>query len=297
MREGSSAGPFAPLTPFTPSGKFTPLTKFLGLALVVRPLNLVAIALAAWVGARLGSRELDAAAILIPVLIGAFRYARNDAVDLAADRVNRPGRPVPSGAISPSAAGVVSWTALGVAALILAAVPRGAFAWGAAIAASVALFAYSPWLKDRGAAGPLAIAALTSLAVIWGAAEAPHAERALLPALLAGAAQFARECVKQLEDAPGDRAAGRTTWAIRGGIEVVKRAAKLGLLAALLLLPLPTTAGGLSARYLSLALPTAGLIFLWALAALAGASPRYSQISAGIKLALFCGLAALALTA
>lgn len=276
-----------------PPKRPAPLVTILGLAQVVRPLNLVAIALAAWVGARLGAGAPDIATLFVPVLIGAFGYARNDSIDLASDRFNRPDRPVPSGALSPRAAAIVSWTALGIAALLLAAAPRDATTWGIALAAAGALFAYSPWLKDRGAAGPLAIALLTSLAVLWGAAGAPRAERALLPAFLAGAAQFARECVKQLEDAPGDRAAGRTTWAIERGSIVVNQAARLGLLAALLLLPLPATSGGLGKPYLALAIPTAGLLMLWALIALGGKAPRNGRISATIKLSLFCGLAAL----
>ncbi len=281
----------------SPPGPVTPLTRLLALVQVVRPPNLLAIGLSAWVGGRLGQREIGSSEILIPVLIGAFGYARNDAIDLAADRFNRPDRPIPSGTLLTRHAEIVSWAALALATLLLAASPHAGVAWGIALAAAVALYAYSPWLKEHGAAGPLAIAALTVLALLWGAAGALHAERALLPAILAGAAQFARECVKQLEDAPGDLAAGRRTWAIGGGTTVVNRAARIGLVAALLLLPLPATVGGLRMNYLALALPTAGVLLLWTLTALGTKAPRYGRISAAIKLSLFCGLAALAWSA
>ncbi len=277
----------------SPPGSVAPLARLLALAQVVRPLNLLAIALSAWVGGRLGQREIGASDILIPVLIGAFGYARNDANDLGADRVNRPGRPVPSGAIGVRAAGILSWIALGTAAWLIVAAPHGPFAWGIALAAAGTLFAYSPWLKGLGVAGPIAIALLTSLTVLWGASGGATTERALLPALLAGAAQFAREGVKQLEDEAGDREAGNSTWVVRNGSEAVTRATKLALVAALLVLPLPTTTGGLGPEFLLLALPTSGVPMLWALAAL-GSGKHHGTISAAIKGALFFGLVALA---
>lgn len=277
----------------SPPGPVAPLARLLAFAQVVRPLNLLAIALSAWVGGRLGQREIGASEILIPVLIGAFGYARNDANDLAADRFNRPDRPVPSGTIGRRAPIVLSWSCLAATAWLLVATTHEPYQWGIASVAAGLLYAYSPWLKDSGVTGPVAIAALTSLAVLWGATGGDTPLRALLPALLAGAAQFAREGVKQLEDAAGDRAAGLRTWVVRSGSRVVIRATKLSLLAALLLLPLPASTGGLGIRYLLLALPTSGLLMLWALAALAPGR-NFGTISAAIKGALFFGLAALA---
>ena len=266
---------------------------------LVRPLNLAAVALAAWVGARLGGQGISIVEVLVPVLVAAFGYARNDAVDLAADRLNRPDRPLPAGRLAPRAAHAVAWIALLLAGLAFAASGRdaGSGSGAIAIAASLALYAYSPWLKDRGPAGPASIALLTLLAVIWGAWGAPRAERAFLPALLAAVAQGARECVKHLEDASGDRAVGRKTWVVTAGAAPVTAAARILLLAALLLLPLPATAGGMGARYLVAALPTAGALFLVAFVALGAKAPRYGRISAALKLSLFAGLASLAFAA
>lgn len=282
-----------------------PLAPLLASVRLVRPLNLVAIAMAAWVGARLAGASpaqtpasplplAPAAAILVPVLIGAFGYARNDASDLAADRYNRPDRPLPAGDLSPRAARVLSLATLFGAIALVAAARRDAASATIAASAVLLLGAYSPWLKDRGPAGPAAIALLTVLAVVWGGVGGAALERTLLPALLAGAVQFARECVKQLEDAPGDRGAGRRTWAVASGAAVVKRGARVALLGALLLLPLPVTAGGVRARYLVAAAPTAGLLVLGAMGALGGIAPRYGRVSAALKAALFFGLAALA---
>lgn len=269
--------------------------RLLALARLLRPLNLAAIGWAVWAGARLAEGEPNAATVLVPVLIAAFGYARNDAADLAADQVNRPRRPVPSGEVTPRAASIVAWSALGAAGIVLAATPQAPGAWGIAAAAAFALYLYSPWLKDRGAAGPLVIAALTFFTVIWGAYGAPRAGLAAPFGLLAAAAQFARECVKQLEDVSGDRVAGRTTWAIRSGTTTVTRAARLGLIAALLLLPLPVTAGNLASPvYAWVAVPLAGAALLAALAFLGTKAPDYALVSKGIKAALFAGLVVLA---
>jgi len=272
-----------------------PLARLAALVALVRPLNLAAMALAAWVGARLGRAPVDVATIAVPVLIGAFGYARNDATDLEPDRRNRPGRPLPLGVLSPRAANAVAWTFLLAGMAVLGFFRRDAASVSIAAAAAALLAAYSPWLKNRGAAGPIAIALLTILAVVWGSLGGGAPERAFLPALLAGAAQFARECVKHLEDEPGDRAANRTTWAVRGGAATVTLAARLGILAALLLLPLPTTVGGLRPIYLFIAFPTAGLMFFWCVLALGRQAPAYGRVSTLLKLSLFCGLAALAI--
>jgi len=272
-------------------------TRLLAVARIYRPLNLLAIGGASLVGARLGHAAWVDAGLLIPVLVGAYGYARNDAVDLDADRWNRPARPVPSGALSARSARRLAIAPLAVAAGILAARGPEPLPIALAVGSALLLTAYSPWLKERGPLGPLAISLLTALAVVWGALGGTEPLRALLPALVAAAAQFARECVKQVEDLPGDRAARRRTWAVRAGGASLRRAARLSILAALLLLPLPTTAGGVGALYLVLAAPLAGVPLAMSFWWLGRDSVRYGTVSATLKAALFGGLAALGIAA
>jgi geranylgeranylglycerol-phosphate geranylgeranyltransferase len=259
-----------------------------------RPINLLAIALASWVGSRLGHAPFDLPRLLVPVLIAAYGYARNDATDAAPDRWNRPDRPVASGLVAPRTAWVLSLLPLAAAVAILASRSLAPAPFVVAAGAAILLTAYSPWLKNAGPAGPATIALLTVLAVIWGGLPGSAPGRALIPALLAGCAQFARECVKQLEDAPGDRASGRGTWAVRAGGGRVTAAARAALLGSLLILPLPVPASGVAARYLWLAAPAAGLPLLWAYTSLGRPGARHGAISAAIKGALFAGLAGLA---
>ncbi|HSQ59185.1 MAG TPA: UbiA family prenyltransferase, partial [Acidobacteriota bacterium] len=286
-RRVSARPPVAP-------GEAPILARALAVLRLYRAVNLAAIAAAAWVGSLLGNAPLDPTLLLVPVLIGAYGYARNDATDAEPDRWNRPGRPIPAGALAPRTVLGLAYLALALAgALLLARAPG--LPWVALAAfAAILLTAYSPWLKNRGAAGPAAIALLSVLAVVWGGLGGSAPGRTLLPAMLAGWAQLARECVKQLEDAPGDRAAGRATWAVRAGAARVTAAARIALLGALLVLPLPVSASGLRARYFAVALPAAGLPLLWAFAALGRPAVSYGRVSAAIKGALFAGLAALA---
>lgn len=281
--------------PFSSASGAAPIAgRVLAALRLYRPLNLFAIALAAWVGSLLGRAPADPWLLAVPVLIGAYGYARNDATDLATDLRNRPDRPIPAGAFPARAATALSYPPLAAAAVVLLARDPGPVRIAVAAAAALLLAAYSPRLKNAGAAGPAAIALLSVLAVIWGGIGGSEPGRTLLPAMLAGWTQFARECVKQLEDAPGDREAGRATWAVRAGRARVAAAARIALLGALFLLPLPVATSGVRARYLALALPAAGLPLLWSFATLGRPGAAHGRVSAAIKVALFAGLAGLA---
>jgi geranylgeranylglycerol-phosphate geranylgeranyltransferase len=271
--------------------------RFFAAARIYRPLNLLAIGVASVVGARLAHAPLEQPGLLVPLLVGAYGYARNDAVDLAADRWNRPSRPLPSGVLTTRAAHRLAMLPLVSGALLVAACDPTPVSVTIAAGSALLLTAYSPWLKERGPFGPAAISLLTALAVVWGALGGVDPARALFPALLAAAAQFARECVKQLEDLPGDRAAARRTWAVRAGDASVRRIARIAILAALVLLPLPATAGVVRPLYLYLAAPLAGIPLAWSLWGLGTDGVRYGRVSASLKASLFAGLAALGIAA
>lgn len=260
---------------------------------LVRPLNLVALALAVGAGARLAGGDPASPAGLVPVLTAAFGYARNDAVDLAADRVNRPGRPVPSGEAGPRAAHAVAWIALAAAlACLLATGPTPARGLLFA-AAAAALFAYSPWGKTWGAASPLLIALLAGLAVAWGGTVGVAPRRALSGALLAALVTFARECAKDLEDEPGDRAAGRRTWPARSGGRVVARAMRSAAWLSIAALPLPRIAGDAGPLYaVAAALLVAPLLLIAAAAPIVEARDA-RRAARALKAALFLGVGSL----
>src|SRR5262249_4209886 len=152
-----------------------------------------------------------------------------------------PDRPLPAGEISPVAAHVAAAAALlGVVALLLLA-RHDFLSIVIAAAATLLLALYSPWLKDRGVAGPAAIALLTLLAVLWGGGGGAPPGRGLLPGLRAGPVHSAGDGVKRLEAGRGDRAVGGGAGVVRGAAPAVRRVPRPPLPAALLLLPVPAT--------------------------------------------------------
>jgi len=166
----------------------------------------------AGVGALLGT-VLPAAAAL--GLVAAGGYAVNDRCDLAMDKVNRPQRPLPAGELSPRTAslfGGFCWlAALGLAWLG----PREGF-WivpGCIVLSLV----YALWLKPTGLPGNLAVALMTSLALAYGATALGALELVLPIAALAFLVNLSRELYKDVEDLPGDEAAGARTLAVRLG--------------------------------------------------------------------------------
>jgi geranylgeranylglycerol-phosphate geranylgeranyltransferase len=155
--------------------------------------------------------------------------AFNDRMDVAADRVNRPDRPLPSGRATSGAAVAVS-IGCGVLSLLLAALisPR-AFLLALAWLALTAL--YSVALKGIPLAGNIAVALVASTPFLMGGFTQGKYLLALVPSGLAFLMHLAREIAKDVEDMEGDRVAGVLTFAVRRGA-----GASYGLVRALLLL-------------------------------------------------------------
>jgi len=260
---------------------------------IVRPLNLVALWGAAEAGARLAGGPTLAPASFAPALAAAFGYARNDAVDAAADRINRPDRPIPSGTLTAGWAHAVAWICLALgAALTLSQVPRAGHLALYAFAA-LSLYLYSPWLKNRGALGPAVVALLGGLAVLWGGWIGPHPGRSVAAAGLASAVTFARECAKDLEDVEGDAPAGKGTWPVRAGEGPPRFALRLASGVGLLLIPVPWMLGDAGPWYVGLSLAVAAPILIWC-----DALPPRDAVAArctarALKVALTAGIAGL----
>ena len=231
-------------------------------------------------------------AAVAAVGFGAAGNALNDLRDVAADRVNRPGgeRPVAAGRLRRETAHLVAAAGIFIGVAMAALVSGTALLVG--IAALVVIAAYSPLLKPAGVAGNVAIAAVAGLPLWFGAFAVGRPAAGVVLWVLAAWIHLVREIVKDIEDEPGDRAAGRRTLPIRWG------ARRAGLLA-----------GALAVTFvpLSLALPVAAhyrggyyaLAVVPQLAVLAAASRlfvgRPERLSRLLKGAMVVGLAALVL--
>lgn len=179
---------------------------------LVRPINILIAGVGVWLGSQLadGSNSIMLFwAVLAPMCLAAAGNAHNDWTDLDKDRINRPDRPLPSGALTPRTALGIAMGTFGVGVfslLFLMPLHVGLFA-----GMSLALLLYNLRASRWPLIGNLLVAAVVGTSVLLGGVEAGLNERVWVAAGFAFLVTLARELVKDLEDIPGDRAAGART--------------------------------------------------------------------------------------
>ena len=205
--------------------------------------------------------------------------ALNDYLDLEIDRVNRPDRPLPSGAISePSAkrgiALMMATSLLSIAGAlgIARGLEGGAEEWYPTVVIwAGALFLltnyessgpYSLRLKDRGLPGNVAISLSVGMLVLFGAAGVfePFNLRAWSMFVVGVLYTLAREIVKDIEDMEGDK--GRSTYAMRVGPEKARTVAWVILLLTLASLLMPFGIGVFPELHLLGVIPAVMLLLM-----------------------------------
>jgi len=260
---------------------------------LVRPRNLLIAAAGVAVGGvlALGRIRIPGAlawAMASALGLGAAGNAANDVFDLDADRINRPLRPLVTGALSRRAAMVISGLAGGFGLVCAWWVSPALLAL--AVAALAVMLAYSPWLKSRGVRGNLAVAVVASLPLTYGAVAVRDWRAGLVPSVLAAFLHLAREIVKDVEDVAGDLALGRRTLPIVWGAEAGFLAAAGILLLFMPLALVPWAAGWYGRRYglVVSALDAALIVLIVRLA-----RGRLAGGRAALKWAMVVGLAAL----
>lgn len=281
----------------TPPGAKTPGFggRIAAMADLCRPRNCALTALSVWVGAvTSGLPHLTGqvlAAAMAAASIAAAGNGVNDVVDLDVDRINRPGRPLPSGRLTVTAAILISGllAATGLALAFWVGPAPGAIAAGVLIG----LLLYSWRLKASGLPGNLAVGVLAAATFPFGAAAAAGGwGRWWIPAAFALLYHVAREVIKGVEDLEGDRGAGLRTLALARGPLAASRVAA-GLLAIVALAaPLPGLLGVYGAAYLA---PVAILVLFLCLLAprlWRGVEPGTTDTGRWLLLGMVLGLAA-----
>lgn len=209
---------------------------------ILRPFNCLMASAAAIIGLALagGMSPRDTGLIFLVVfLITGAGNAINDYYDREIDAINRPGRPLPSGRISPAAAWRYSL------ALFLA----GAFLAGRinsiclilAAFNSALLFFYARNLKAMPLWGNICVAFLTGSTFLFGGAAVgmQGLMTNLVPFLLSFLISMSREIAKDIEDMAGDLAGGARTLPILAGEGLSKTMAAAFALVAVALSFLP----------------------------------------------------------
>lgn len=277
-------------------------SRMLAWLMLLRPLNVVMFAAGVGVGGVLTAGGLEmasgavarlAVAACSAALIGGAANAINDVFDLDTDRVNRPGRPLPSGRATPREARVL-WALATLAGLVLAATLSAEHV-AIALASAMLLYGYSVLFKRMPVVGNVIVALVLALSLVYGGLAVGGPGPALVGAAFAFFATLAREIVKDLEDVRGDAAVHARTLPIVAGEQTAVYAAAAVTLLAVLLTPVPYLTMGYSGLYLLLVLATDALL-LRAVALLLGVSGEVQagRASRALKGAMMMGLAALA---
>jgi geranylgeranylglycerol-phosphate geranylgeranyltransferase len=185
--------------------------------------------------------------MVVPFLVTMGGNALNDYMDRDLDRGAHPGRPIPSGRLSPHQ---VLWVAMGafivaqpLAGAIATLGPSGLFPLLVELLAIGSLFGYELSLKARGLAGNITVSYLSALTLVFGASCVAGYDHEGIPTVLllfamALMASLGREITKDIEDIQGD-AGERLTFPMRVGIARATRMAIGSILVAVFLSIIP----------------------------------------------------------
>ncbi len=200
----------------------------LGFVSITRPANAAVSGIAALIGYLIATGTLvPQVLVLIPIvaLITGAGNVINDYFDAEIDAVNRPGRPIPSGAVHRSTA---RWYAVS---LFLAGILFSLFTTPLCIIIalfnSALLIFYAAKLKGIPLFGNLTVSYLSASIFLFGGALAgPAGVYANLPlAIITFFAMLARELLKDAEDVEGDTLGGARTLPMITGIRNTGRLA------------------------------------------------------------------------
>jgi geranylgeranylglycerol-phosphate geranylgeranyltransferase len=219
-------------------------------------------------GATLGGPRYPAAilAMAAPACVVGAANLYNDRCDQATDVVNRPDRPLPAGTVGGNSVDriVMGTAVVGVASTV----PLGTAATAAAGMLLAVALAYSLMLRRTAIAGPVAVAVLFAVPVLYGGW---FASSGVQPAHWVAAGQvalfvFARETLKSIPDVKGDAAVGYRTLATELGEATALRIFRLAAAASVVVTLLPFALGSQGPRYLAAATlfvvaPTAAAIW------------------------------------
>jgi len=153
----------------------------------------------------------------------------NDYFDYEIDKINRPERPLPRGAMSRKAAFYYTMALFAVGLFLAALINTYALILG--FIAYVTMFLYAWKLKPLPFVGNIVVAGLTGATPLYGAVAVEHLGLAGYLAICAFLVNVAREVIKDIEDVEGDVAKGARTLPIVWG---EKKAAYVGALFAVL---------------------------------------------------------------
>ena len=189
---------------------------------LIRPINFIITMLSIFVACLLsggtGAQMLFMVfASLGGAFIGSGGMVINDIFDIEIDRINKPDRPLPSGAVAKYDALMFYGGLTGFGLIMSAYTTRPAFI--IAFIAVPMIVMYSKVFKGTPLIGNIVVGALTGLAFIFGGAAVGNIRQAIIPALFAFLINVGREVIKDMEDVEGDSKHGAATLPVVYGLK------------------------------------------------------------------------------
>ena len=242
------------------AGTRGPTASLKGLFELTRPGNAVAAGVLTFTGsfvaAGFGVDPVSAvAAVAATVFATAAGNAVNDYFDREIDRVNRPDRPIPRGAVTARVG--LAFSVLLFLCAVVAAVSLPVTAIAIAVANLLALVAYTKLFKGLPGVGNAVVAYLTGSTFLFGGAAVGRVGDPAVVVLfaLAALATLSREIVKDVEDIAGDRTEGLQTLPIVVGEGAALRIGAAVLAVAVAASAVPYLMGTFGLLYVGLVIP------------------------------------------
>ncbi len=193
-----------------------------GFLSIIRPANAVVAGLAAIVAYLIATGTVVSGVLLlmaVVILITAAGNVINDYYDAEIDKINRPERPIPSGAVTREAA--LAYAVVLFVLGIIVSILTTPLCLAIAIFNSALLVLYAARLKSTPFFGNAAVSYLSASIFLFGGAFAGWTGFIhMLPvAAITFLAMLSREILKDAEDIEGDRAGGADTLPLRIGVK------------------------------------------------------------------------------
>ncbi|MBS7641943.1 MAG: geranylgeranylglycerol-phosphate geranylgeranyltransferase [Candidatus Bathyarchaeia archaeon] len=238
------------------------MKKVYGCIRLIRPINCFMMGLAVYVGICIVLRRFEyIPSHVIPPYITGFTLcgasmALNDYFDLPIDRINAPHRPIPSGAVTPRLALILSITLLGLG--LSSSILTSPICFLYAVFFAIISYLYSWRIKRLGFLGNIMVSLCVSAPFVYGGLAALSIYNRgvdgsfiliILFSSIAFLANLGREITKGIADIEGDRSHGVKSPAVRYGERAASNLASILYILAVALSIIPPILGLVSVYY------------------------------------------------
>lgn len=262
---------------------------------LMRPVNVIITGLSVFLGAAIcgeigGNAHSVILAIISASIVAAAGNAINDYFDVEIDRINKPQRPLPSGALPPNDALIFYLILIFISILLSVFISIQAII--IVIIVNILLFFYSKRLKRTAFWGNLTVSLVSALAFIYGGISVGNVQQAWIPAAFAFLFHFGREIVKDVEDVKGDKASYANTIAIKLGAKTAITIASAIFIFLIFTTLLPYIFNLYNLAYLIIVILGVDLGLIWIIIALHREYPiqKLNRINTILKLQMVIGI-------